>query len=109
MNKVLNTVIALEKDGKRSVYIKVKKMPALLYPLMHKLRVKCTIYECGVYTYNPEMDFTHSISKGWVIVEDNRSTYVHDVKIVPAYSKSKKDEANDICPLCGQKKHKKEK
>lgn len=95
-----NLVISLTKEGKRSVYISVQKRPELLAPLAHKLRVKSALYECLVSTYHPEMDFTHTLNNGWIIEEDNRASYIHNIKIVPAYSRKKKENKN--CPLCGQ-------
>lgn len=97
-----NVVIRLQKDGKQSIYIGIKRRSELLATLQHKLRIKCIIYNSVVSSYHPDMDFTNALNAGWTIVEDNRSTYVHDVKIVPAYSKKNKDQSKPKCHFCGQ-------
>ena len=100
-----NLVISLIKGDKRSVYISVQKRPELLAPLIHKLRVKSALYNCVVSTYHPEMNFENSLNAGSIIEEDNRASYVHNIKIVPSYSKKKKEDKR--CPLCGQEIKKK--
>ena len=101
---IKNLVIELEKDGKRSAYISIQRRPELLAPLHHKLRVKTAIYGCVISTYNPEMNFDNAIKSGSKIVYDNRSEYVHNIKIVPAYSKSSKKKSSNgpKCNFCGQ-------
>lgn len=73
---IKNTIIELEKEGKRSVYISVKRIPELLFPLHHKLRVKSIIYGCHIHVYNPDMNFDNALKAGWNIVLDNRSTSI---------------------------------
>jgi len=101
---IKNLVIELEKDGKRTAYISVQRRPELLAPLHHKLRVKCVIYGCVISTYNPEMNFDHSIKCGWKIIYDKREEYVDNIKVVPAYSKSSKKKSSGVpkCNFCGQ-------
>lgn len=98
-----NVVIRLQKDGKQTIYIALKKRTELLAPIQHKLRIKCAIYNSVVSSYHPDMDFTNALNAGWTIVEDNRSMYIHDIKIVPAYSKKNKDQSKQkMCNYCGQ-------
>jgi hypothetical protein len=100
---IKNLIIELEKDGKRSAYISVQRRPELLAPLHHKLRVKSIVYGCHIHVYCPEMNFNNALSAGWRILYDNRNEYVHNVKIVPAYNKSKKKESSEPrCNFCGQ-------
>lgn len=98
---VRNTIVEISRaDGRRVVYIAMLRRPEILSAIQHKLRIKSVIYGCVVSTYCPGMNFDASIKAGSTMTVDNRAGYVHDVKIVPAYSKkSKKDK---YCPLCGQ-------
>jgi hypothetical protein len=100
---IKNLVIELEKDGKRSAYISVHRRPELLVSLHHKLKIKNIVYGCVISVYNPEMNFENAIKAGWKIIFDNRSSYVHNIKIVSAYKKSKAKEDNKpTCNFCGQ-------
>jgi hypothetical protein len=100
---IKHLVIEIEKDGKRSAYISVQRMPAPLAPLHHKLRVKNVVYGCLINVYNPEMNFDNALNAGWKILYDKRDEYVHNVKIVSAYNKSKKKENSEsTCNFCGQ-------
>lgn len=99
---VKNTIVEITRpDGKRVVYIAVLRRPEMIGALQHKLRVKSIIFGCIVSTYCPEMDFENSIKAGSVMTVDNRAGYVHNIKIVPAYSK-KKNNKDKYCPQCGQ-------
>lgn len=100
MTTVRNTIVELiRQDGRRSVYISMLRRPEMNAAVHHRLRIKSAIYGCMVSTYCPGMDFTASVAAGSRIVVDNREGYVHNVKIVPAYSKKTKKERR--CPLCG--------
>lgn len=97
MTKIKNTVLSIEKNGNRHVYISVQRRPELLFSLNHKLRIKSILYGCLVTVYSPDMDFENVTNAGWTITEDNRSTYVHDVKIVKSYvKKNKKEKQNEV-------------
>lgn len=98
---VKNTVVELTRaNGKRTVYISVLKRHELLFALHHKLRVKSIIYDCHVTVYSPDMCFENAIKAGSIITVDNRSSYKHDVVIVPIYSKKVKHDRG--CSLCGK-------
>jgi hypothetical protein len=98
---VKNTIVEITRaDGKRVVYIAMLRRPEMLAPIQHKLRVKSVIYGCVVSTYCPGMCFNKSIEAGGTMTVDNRAGYVHDVKIVPVYSKKEKKDKR--CMMCGQ-------
>ena len=101
---IKNTILEIEKEGRRSVYIYVERRPELLSSLHHKLRVKSALYGCNVYVYNPDMNFNNALSLGWNIIIDNRPEYVHNIKIVNSYNKkNKKENKESVCNFCGQK------